>query len=107
MNYRMYLNGTKGYEILGTYDLKETMCTLDRLILEKKIKRKILVIEHNVKEDSDYPVFLFWGEKEEYLDFKENLQHSRIEQSGSLLVSLAKGRRFKSSSCNQKKLNKS
>lgn len=103
MNYRTYLDGLKGYETLGTYNEEETVFILDHLILEKEINRKVLVIEENTKENWDNPVFLYLGNKQEYLEFRESL-HSRIEKSGNSLAPLAKDRGFKSHSCNQKEV---
>ena len=70
MLYKTYLDTNRGYEDLGTYNIKDTLEILDTLILEEQTKDKILVIEKNKELNQDTPIFLHLGNTEEYQEFK-------------------------------------
>lgn len=54
-SYRIYVNGYKGYEIKDVvYDLESVQEIIDELDPTKYFE--YLVIEHNIKENSDNPI---------------------------------------------------
>lgn len=69
INYRIYINSRGEYSCLGIYNSGETITCLDYMILEKQVTNKILVIEQD--NDSDFPVFLYLGNQEDYIEFKD------------------------------------
>lgn len=73
MKYRIYMHERRGYECLGTHSPKDTMKILDCEIVEKQTKNKILVIECDKNDNSEFPVFLYLGKQEEYDEFREYL----------------------------------
>ena len=75
MEYRIYVNGVKGYYNLGTYTKEETIYCLDWLILEEQTKEKILAIECDKENNIEFPVFLYLGEQADYDDFKRYLNN--------------------------------
>lgn len=83
MKYRIYVDGTNGYYNLGTYDVDETIFCLDWLILKQKTKEKILAIECNLENNSEFPVFLYLGKMADYDDFKAylNSKETRVTKS--------------------------
>ena len=75
MEYRIYVDGTRGYYNLGTYNKEETIHCLDWLILEQQTKEKILAIECNREDNIEFPVFLYLGKQADYDDFKRYLNN--------------------------------
>ncbi len=73
MKYRIYVFGTGGYTDLGTYEPDETIFCLDWLLLEQKTKEKVMAIECDTVNNSEFPIFLYLGKQEEYDEFKEYL----------------------------------
>lgn len=83
MNYRIYVDGSAGYYKLGTYSNEQALVCLDWLILCEKTKEKILVIEHNIKDNIDFPVFIYLGKVNQYEEFKRYLtsDETRVTKS--------------------------
>lgn len=73
MKYRIYVSGINGYYNLGTYNIEETIDCLDWLIMEQQTKEYVLVIECNIQDRIEFPVFLYLGNIEDYELFKEYL----------------------------------
>ena len=73
MDYRVYKDSGKGYKHIGTYDLVDTIFLLDMAILEQKTNSKILVIWHDYAMDCDFPFYLYSGNEQDYINFKDNL----------------------------------
>lgn len=71
MIYKIYKCRNHGYEEAIFYPQNEMIEYLDEEILHKETKSKILVIEHDKTNDSDFPIFLHLGVKKDYLDFRE------------------------------------
>ena len=69
MKYKIYVNGSAGLYYLGEYNKEETEYCLNWLIAEEQTKEKILVIEHNCKDNIEFPVFIYYGKAQEYIDF--------------------------------------
>lgn len=69
--YRLYTDFGKGYiNDIKTNEITELFKRLDTLILEEYHKYcRYLVIEN--KNEADFPIFLSYGDKERYLEFKE------------------------------------
>ena len=84
--YRLYIDGIKGYKHLGTYDAEQTIKSLDNLILEKNCPEKILAIEQNVEDNMDFPVFLYLGNQEEYMNFRNYLEDTTIKRETKKFV---------------------
>lgn len=78
-NYRIYVTGTAGYYNLGTYTSEETLVCLDWLILAQKTQEKILVIEHNISCNIDFPVFIYMGKEKDYEEFKRYISNNEEE----------------------------
>ena len=75
MIYRIYNETRKGYEIeCVTDNVDELFIVLDTLILEENAS-KVLVIEHNIEEDYDYPAYLYIGDIRGYIDYKDNFYY--------------------------------
>lgn len=73
INYRVYVSSRREYHYFGTYNPEETIVFLDYMILEKQTKNKILAIECDTVNNSEFPIFLYLGKQEEYDEFKEYL----------------------------------
>lgn len=73
MDYRVYSDSGKGYKYINTYDLVDTIFLLDTVILEENTKSKILVIWHDYAMNCDSPFYLYTGNQEDYINFKNNL----------------------------------
>lgn len=69
MKYKIYVNGSAGLYDLGEYTKEETEYCLNWLIVEEQTKEKILVIEHNYQDNIEFPVFVYYGKEQEYIDF--------------------------------------
>ena len=84
--YRLYIDSVKGYKHLGTYDAEQTIKSLDELILEKNCHEKILAIEQNMEDNMDFPVFLYLGNQEEYINFRNYLEDTTIKRETKKFV---------------------
>ena len=73
INYRIYVSSRRVYHCFGTYNPEETIVFLDYMILEKQTNNKILAIECDTVNNSEFPIFLYLGKQEEYDEFKEYL----------------------------------
>lgn len=73
MIYRIYVNGNNDYYDLGTYTVEQTISNLNWLILEQQTKEKVLVIECNIEDYIEFPVFIYNNKKEDYQKFKNYL----------------------------------
>lgn len=69
MKYRIHVFGTGGYTDLGTYEPDETIFCLDWLLLEQKTKEKVMAIEVNEEDNIEFPVFVYYGKEQEYINF--------------------------------------
>lgn len=75
MEYRVYIDGNFGPErIGGNLSYSEMLEMLDILIIDEK-RDKVLVIEHNIELDSDFPAFLYTGNIKKYCEFKEKQEN--------------------------------
>ena len=71
--YRVYSNFGKGYKIICRVKTYEMLIKLlDYLIIEKDIPNSLIVIEENQELRCDIPIFLYLGNKEEYLAIRDN-----------------------------------
>lgn len=71
MIYKVYVEGSRGYESKGKYSEDALFFLLDELILNNEVTSTILVIQHDISQNMDSPFYLFTGSKLEYLTFKE------------------------------------
>jgi hypothetical protein len=71
MQYRIYVRGTYGYErVGGNYSVSKMLLAVKDLIDSQH--DEILVIEYNIKSNSDFPCFLYTGNYEDYEEFYIN-----------------------------------
>lgn len=99
--YRVYLANYKEeniYEPSGVYNLDTLLNVLDYYIVEEQIEKQILVIEEDHENNSDFPVFLYLGQKEEYDDFLNNYAKKEYE---SKTHSLPKRKSYKMGNTNK------
>ena len=78
MKYRIYVFGTGGYTDLGTYEPDEAIFCLDWLLLEQKIKEKVMAVEVNKEDNIEFPVFRCTGSLADYDDFRRYLNSNEV-----------------------------
>ena len=77
--YRVYSNFGKGYKIICRVKTYEKLIKLlDYLIIEKDTPNSLIVIEENQELRCDIPIFVYKGNKDEYLATKDNNLSRRI-----------------------------
>ena len=71
MKYRIYVM-TKGFNLAGSrLSYEEMIYSMDHLIYKKKFNNRILVIEHDPRNNSDMPYYEYTGNIKEYEEFKK------------------------------------
>lgn len=80
--YRVYVDyryDDSGYQPSGTYNLETLTNVLDFYVNTEQQKKQILVIEEDHDNNSDFPVFLYSGEKESLKEFLDGYVVKELE----------------------------
>lgn len=72
-NYRIYAEIEHKIDLVeGNVKNEEVVLILDQLILEEEVPI-VLVIEHDFDNDSDFPVYLYSNNQDEYLKIRNSI----------------------------------
>lgn len=70
--YKIYNHGKKGYKLeCQVTNIDDLFIVLDMLILEDNATC-IFVIKKNILERTEEPMYIFTGNIEDYIDYKDN-----------------------------------
>lgn len=72
-NYRIYAEIDYKIELVeGNVENEEVILILDQLILEEEVP-VVLVIEHDFNNDSDFPIYIYSNNQDEYLKTRNSI----------------------------------
>lgn len=76
MNYRLYVDEGRGYELKGTYKLKKVLDILDDLAMYGDMPR-LMVVEHDEQLNMDSVFFTTPLYLEEYFNWREKIEEKQ------------------------------
>lgn len=81
MIYRIYNETNKGFKLeCVVKDIDELFIVLDTLIIDEN-NNHIIVIEHNIEENYDNPMYVFTGDVMKYVEYRDNYYYKRNKKT--------------------------